>query len=1608
MTINSSTPPVPEGFTTETDYGRVSYGVGPTTSDSNTITVSIYTNPNLKITKTVSSPAQYSESVGTGNGSTTTFNKILSNLPVQSGKLSVLVNGVQAGADSGTGVIIGNNLQNSTINYTTGALHLEFITAPGAGASITALYNTPAKPGDTLTYTVTVTNVGASNATNVLVTDPIPADTSYKAGTLVYDSSSKTDANDSSDNAYFDAMNNRVVFVINDGNSLNYQDLLPNQSHIIQYSVTIDSPLTNGTTTTTNTATTSAANTASKDATAIYTANAGLVLSLTKSAPSLVPYPLTTVNGNHVNQTVINVFSVQYFAAGDVIFLGGQAVTVVAVNPTLKQITVSSPVSPGNKNPVYGTIKYRYTYKNTGNADATNVVITDVLSSSPQLNYIQATPAPTSAPAVNANGTVTWNLGTVPAGTTGTIVLWTRPTGTGTYLNSGSMSSNELPSFSSNQTTTTVGGIELSKSTSTPNVTNTASGVQATYIISFTNELASAASGITVADTLPAGFTFVGGSSSYSGGTCQFAPINGSTTPTWTNCTTPYQGTTTITFRALIAATVGTGTYQNPVTATHATISVIPFDELATTAEDVTVTVPNDLRVTKSVQNLSSPCNPGSCQVVYQVTVTNVGTASENSIVVNDVLPATLTYVSSSTSNGSYNSSNGNWTLASALAPNTSATLGITATVNTFTSQIQNCASLTGSTPADTNSGNNTGCAAIIPTLVTLSDFRAYEDNGRVVVEWSTSSEYDTAGFYLYRLDRTTGEYIKINHKLLPALLTSPQGGTYSLIDTGVSPDDGNLTYLLVEMEGKGSRNVYGPFNVYVDGKSATGTLNPDMEGLVSDSTCSSGNCSRGQGKEASSEFTRSFDTSGNIYVTNIKTGKRQAVRTDTGADLFEGYIRRPHEMSAERKARLEKLGEQRKSIRVSPSSQVSTGSAIKIAISEKGLYYLDASEIGQLMGLSTTQAMSMIRLNQLAMSSQGNSVAYLPAQGNTGIFFYGEGIDSRYTTDNIYWVKKGRGQTMSTAAGRGPSPSGSGTLTEKLHVEQDKFLVPAITQDPNVDFFFWDVVERYDATCDYCSKEFTIPAIGVANVPGATAELTANLYGFSQTGSHPDHHAKIYMNGTLIGEDTWDGQQPKTITIEFDQSLLHEGDNTVKVEAVLDTAPYSQFYINSFDIEYQRLYQAVDNSLLCKGGGNPVVSVSGFTDQNILVLDVTDPQKPRRNTATTIDGAAGNYRVSFVPASPDAQYLTVSSSAAATSLNAWADSPSNLSSASNKADYLVIAPAQLADAANSLAGYRKSRSFDTMVVLLEDIMDEFNYGISSPEAIKSFLSYAYKKWRKYPHYVVLLGEGTYDYKNSLGKGDNLMPPMLAGTPLGVFPADNLFADIGGNHVPEMAIGRFPILTSGEFTPILNKIKAYEAGTNKRVLMVADNPDSGGDFIAHSEDIAAIVPPAYSIVRLYLTDPSQADILRNTLIGELNNGSMLMNYIGHAGIDRLSTEGLLRTSDLTSLTNGNVPTILTAMTCSVGQYGIPGYDSLSESLVIDNGGGAVAVWAPTGLSYNDLAKTLDEGFFESALGGRTTLGKAIVQAFQHYNSIGGPPFMMDIYNLQGDPALKLR
>jgi uncharacterized repeat protein (TIGR01451 family) len=855
---------------------------------------------------------------------------------------------------------------------------------------------------------------------------------------------------------------------------------------------------------------------------------------------------------------------------------------------------------------------------------------------------------------------------------------------------------------------------------------------------------------------------------------------------------------------------------------------------------------------------------------------------------------------------------------------------------------------------------------AYIPLLVFLSSFQSFAENGQVVVQWDTDAEIGTLGFYLKRLDPSTGEYFTLNTALIPGNFVSRQGGSYRFVDNGAEPGK-SYTYLLTEVEVKGSKRNYGPFTISTGSGSAIPHCNASSESSLT------WNSLVGSIARLARKAKTSLLSEGETLMAQMK----KIVRNLTA--LFQSPV----------------YGD------------------MKISVTKTGLIYISADDISQTMGYTEDLAVTLIRTKRLALSSKGLPIAWMPAENNNGLYFYSEAPDSNYTDRNVYILKYGAGLIMKEIQTNRNHFAASGdslTFTDTAHFEQDLYPMTTLTSDPDDDYWVGSYVFAGNAALGSITASIAVPGLASPCDPGT---LTVTLKGGSSTAIAYEHHAVVTLNGIVLGEEHFAGTSTVTFTFDVPATAI-QATNTVKITGVLDSGvPYSIFYLDSLDLSYPRTYAAVDGVLSATGHGTDIITVSGFTGASIRVMDITDPAKPQYiNDATVEAEDNGDYSTVFGSASTNRRYLAMDLTRAESPFTIEPMAANTLKLKTNTADYLVIAPECLAETADRLVAYRNTKGFSAQLVLLDQIMDAFNYSNSHPEAIRDFLTYAVQNWAKKPRYVVLIGKGTYDYKNIQGYGDCLMPPLMMGMPDGLFPSDNLQVDISGNDgIPELAIGRLPARTDEELEAMINKIITYEGsgGTwTNRVIMIADNADEGGNFPALNQALGTVIPSGVEQIAMTLNDNDNTPI-KSQVFQELSEGVLLLNYIGHGSMVQLADEDLIDVSDIDTMNNaGNLP-IVSLMTCITGLFDIPGYQSLSESLMTNtNGMGAIAVWAPAGLASVSKGVVLDQAYLTTLFKNRTgTLGDIVRTAIKDYIKSSNDASMADAFILFGDPGMTI-
>lgn len=353
---------------------------------------------------------------------------------------------------------------------------------------------------------------------------------------------------------------------------------------------------------------------------------------------------------------------------------------------------------------------------------------------------------------------------------------------------------------------------------------------------------------------------------------------------------------------------------------------------------------------------------------------------------------------------------------------------------------------------------------------------------------------------------------------------------------------------------------------------------------------------------------------------------------------------------------------------------------------------------------------------------------------------------------------------------------------------------------------------------------------------------------------------------------------------------------------------------------------------------------------------------------------------------------------------------PSTLSTVNHNANMVIIsysAPDFMA-AANTWANYRRSQGFTVEVVDVADIFDEFSYGSFSSQSVKDFLSFS-RTWNTPPHYVLLIGDASYDPRNYEGFGFDLVPSKRFDSYFdGETVSDDALADFDNDGLAELAIGRIPAHTAADITTIFNKTTAFETAAQQSLsrggTFAYDVPDVGDDFQANCQAIRTQLPGSMPVDMIYRGAAGSSA----ALINSLNTGKYIVNYCGHGTSGVWATQTFFAATMVPQLTNATRQSIFTMLTCLNGYFIRLDADSLAEVLVKSPTGGAAAAWASSAETTSDIQTIMGKRFYgEIASGNTKRIGDLVVDAksFVPYD-----PDDVDVrysWVLFGDPMLKI-
>lgn len=757
-------------------------------------------------------------------------------------------------------------------------------------------------------------------------------------------------------------------------------------------------------------------------------------------------------------------------------------------------------------------------------------------------------------------------------------------------------------------------------------------------------------------------------------------------------------------------------------------------------------------------------------------------------------------------------------------------------------------------------------------------------------------------------------------------------------------------------------------------------------------------------------------------------------------------------------------------------------GVRIKIPVSESGIYQITYEDLEAI-----NYPLANINPNYFHMENQGREISFL-FQGDEDdlfepgetILFYGEEFKGdylsnlyhhqgdhwpvlknwqpefspvmleKYTDTNIYWLY------LSEDAGlpidqRDGSPKNVDTITsfrEKVLFDPEK--VWWTLHFTSEDTWFWGYhdVHSFPSTFEYKINIIDPVSEGAhpARLSGQIVSATSSAY------ISPDHHVQFFLNNEMIADAYWDGAAKYEFTGDIEQKNLLAGENTFSLVVQPQGLPVSRYGFNHLLIEYQRHLQLDDGELIFNNHeiGETNFQISGLTSDGYYLWDISNPLLPASITNSIFEGDSLTF---YDAITEPKQYIVMESDSIHSVSKAISlYNPVDLLLPDQQADYLMISTSEFIPVLQNLADYRTMQGNNVKIVDIDDIYNQFNFGIPHPIAIKNFFGYAYQHWQSpAPQYVLLVGDGHWDLKNLRSQHKNHIPPNFVWVDPVQGEVDSLgdlVAVVGDDIFPDAMIGRMPVNNPDELEGIIEKIIDFENSSGdwqNKLTFVADNyylqnpetypacidndpfticpTDPAGNFPSIINNlISETLLKPYQINKIFLdgygcrsSSLANCEHVTSAILDVFQEGNQIITFSGHGAITNWAAEKVLHVNHIAAMPDQDYFPLIFSLDCVDGYWYYPpdlsgqaDRRSLSEELIRASGKGAVAVYSSPGNGYLNGHDLLLRGFysiFDSTP--QVTVGMLDIQSKLNLMNHHGNDSLIYTYMIFGDPALRL-
>ncbi|MGD8777773.1 MAG: type IX secretion system sortase PorU [Ignavibacteria bacterium] len=663
-------------------------------------------------------------------------------------------------------------------------------------------------------------------------------------------------------------------------------------------------------------------------------------------------------------------------------------------------------------------------------------------------------------------------------------------------------------------------------------------------------------------------------------------------------------------------------------------------------------------------------------------------------------------------------------------------------------------------------------------------------------------------------------------------------------------------------------------------------------------------------------------------------------------------------------------------------------------------------------------------------------------------ILFYGRGTDfyeydsdedevvrmkHYYTKDNYYWITSGgdEGKRMET---KNSSSSSTGYVQDYTEAftfhEQDLLQLSEVLSG-----------RRYFGE-SFNSNNKTVSIVNSLNnrISGSRIEYHFSFINSAERRVRltiTENDNSLYSSSLSYPNHTTDYEYGE----ETESTVSYSGDLTDDRSVVkfsFDASLSTDIgYLDYLEIKYEReLYAANDTIVFFSKDTGAVIEYNlyDFSTSSIEVYDITDFSSVKKIENATISGGQFIFKAQeqFNAVS---KYMGLNTNSYKSIEDAEQVDNTNIKGILEGSEYILVTTRDFSEHAERLETYRESQSpnkYSVQIVYIDQIFNEFNSGLYDPMAVRNFVKYAFENWNTQPYFFVLFGDSEYDFLNREGGEYNFLPTYQSEESLDEvdsYTTDEMFVRVTQDSKPDLCYARIPVYNDESAKIIIDKIIAYEANADKgiwqnQITLVADDrmKSTSQEDNLHTPQSEVLdssyIPKHFNVNKIYLAKyPTVVTGLGRrkpevniAIIEAVNDGTILLNYIGHGSSKEWADERvLLRDVTIPQFENENY-FFLTAATCEFGQFDLVGVQSGAEVMLFLENGGAIGEFVSARPVFSSNNARLNNIFYSNLISEANTIGDPITtgEAFFLTKLTGSnSPSNDRKFHLLGDPAVCL-